>query len=127
MKYRILIVEDNEDTREILRVFLEYHGYEVVMAMTGEDAVAGFDTIRPDLVVLDVDLPGGMDGCDTLDRIRQTGHQTPVFMFSEHYDRFCDRIDESGPDCFFSKSKGALQLVVAITRKLGTDPSGQAT
>jgi CheY-like chemotaxis protein len=118
-KHRILIVDDHEDTREILRVLLEHHGYEVIQAESGEAAIRQLGELNPDLVILDISLPG-MDGCETLERMRHAGHQHPVFLFSEQYDLFQDRIKQCRPDAFFPKSKGPLELVSSIARKLGT-------
>ena len=122
MKHRILIVDDHEDTREILRVLLEHHGYEVAQVDSGEAALDQMVVSPPDLVILDVCLPG-IDGCEVLERLRDAGHQQPVFLFSEQYDIFQDRIARCRPDAFFPKSKGPMELVSAIARKLGTSPS----
>lgn len=59
---RILVVEDNEDTRAILYALLTHHGYDMVATATAEEMLERFEELEPDLVVLDVRLPG-MDGC----------------------------------------------------------------
>lgn len=118
MKYRVLIVEDNEDTRSIVRAILTYHGYEVEEAETAEEMFERLPAVNPDLIVLDIRLPG-MDGCQALSKLREDGFSKPLFMFSEYYDLFSDRIRTCRPDGFFPKSKGPLPLLEGIREKLG--------
>lgn len=118
MKHRILIVEDHEDARAILRTVLTHHGYEVSEADTAEDMFERLDALAPDLIVLDIRLPG-MDGCAALQHLRDTGFKNPVFMFSEYFDLFSDRIHHCKPDGFFPKSKGPMPLLAGIRKKLG--------
>jgi two-component system cell cycle response regulator DivK len=66
---RVLVVDDNEDNRRILRDLLSHAGFEVVEALTGEDAVARAATDRPDLVLMDIQLPG-IDGYEATRRIK---------------------------------------------------------
>lgn len=121
MSHRILIVEDNEDTREILRAMLVHHGLEVLESGSGEDALARFAQFDADLIILDVRLPG-IDGCETLERLRQAGCDRPVYLFSEQYDLFQDKIRSCRPDAFFPKSKGPRELVLAVLERLGMSP-----
>ena len=116
-KNRILVVEDHEDTRAILRALLTHHGYEMHETPTAEEMLERLDTIHPDLVILDVRLPG-MDGCEALERLRERGYKQPVFLFSEYYDLIAERIKHCAHDGFFPKSKGPLELVGAIGRRL---------
>jgi CheY-like chemotaxis protein len=117
MKHRILVVEDHEDTRHILRSLLAYHGFEPVEAFTAEEMLARIDTLKPDLIILDIQLPG-MDGCAALEVLRERGIETPVFLFSEHHDLFNKKIRSCRPDGFFPKSKGPIELVESIARRL---------
>ena len=126
MKYCILIVEDHEDTRAILRALLTYHGYEMHETPTAEEMLERLDAIRPDLVILDVRLPG-MNGCDALDLLRERGYTRPVFLFSEYYDLVADRIKTCKHDGFFPKSKGPLELIGAIGRRLKRAQGGSGT
>lgn len=117
MKHRILIVEDHEDTRAILRAVLTHHGYEMVEAHTAEDMFERLEELAPDLIVLDIRLPG-IDGCQALTQLREVGFKKPIFMFSEYYDLFSDRIRSCTPDGFFPKSKGPMPLLEGIQQKL---------
>ena len=65
----VLLVEDNEKNLKLARDVLEYAGFTVLVAMTGEEAVLRAHEARPDLVLMDLQLPG-MDGFEVLRRLR---------------------------------------------------------
>jgi two-component system, cell cycle response regulator DivK len=66
---RILVVEDYEDTREMFKVMLESQGYEVLQVDNGFDAVEIAQKALPDIILMDMSLPG-LDGCQATRRIR---------------------------------------------------------
>ncbi len=81
MSKRILIIEDDDVTRELLRMALEKRGYEVTVA---EDGVRGYDTalfLKPALIVTDIQMPGA-DGIHVIRRIRNTAslENTPIVV-----------------------------------------------
>jgi two-component system response regulator AtoC len=80
---RLLIVDDDPSVREWLSIFAERLNYEVEVAESGEEALAAFRRRRPDLVTLDVMLPG-MDGLETLKTIKVMDGEVPVIMLSGH-------------------------------------------
>jgi two-component system, NtrC family, nitrogen regulation response regulator NtrX len=83
MKARVLVIDDEAAIRESMRMILEYEGYECVLAGTGQDGLAAVERENPDLVFLDIKMPG-MDGLEVLDRIRVVADGVPVVMISGH-------------------------------------------
>jgi two-component system, cell cycle response regulator DivK len=71
MSYAILVVEDNERNLKLLRDVLEYAGYDVRVARTAEDGITSAVIEPPDLVLMDLQLPG-IDGMEALRRLRES-------------------------------------------------------
>src|SRR5499433_585676 len=82
-KPRILVIDDDAGVRESLRMTLEYDGYDVAGAATGQEGIALVEREAPDLVLLDVKMPG-MDGLEVLDRLRSVNETLPVVVVSGH-------------------------------------------
>ena len=82
-KSRILVIDDEAAIRDSLRMTLEYAGYEFVGAATGQEGLALAERDAPDVVLLDIKMPG-MDGMEVLSRLRQMSETTPVVMISGH-------------------------------------------
>ncbi len=69
---KILVVDDKEDSRVLVRKVLGRRGYEIIEAGTGEDAISMAQTELPDLILMDIRLPGGIDGLEATRRIKAT-------------------------------------------------------
>lgn len=83
MAYLVLVIDDEEGIRDSLRGILEDEGYEVITSESAEEGLRIFDEQSPDLVLLDIWLPG-MDGIEALKRIRDRRPSVPVIMISGH-------------------------------------------
>ena len=83
MKSRILVVDDEMEIRRSVRMILEYEGYEVLEASSGPEGVSMAEREVPDLVFLDVKMPG-MDGLEALQRIKAANDAIPVVIISGH-------------------------------------------
>ncbi|HEX3232092.1 MAG TPA: response regulator [Pyrinomonadaceae bacterium] len=82
---KILLVEDFDDTRLMMRMWLEKRGYRVIEAETGEKAITLAQREAPDLIIMDVMMPG-MNGLDATQRIRQYQalRRTPIVAVSAY-------------------------------------------
>src|SRR5262245_17516058 len=82
-KSRILVIDDEAGIRDSLRMTLEYEGYEFLGAATGQDGLTLAEREAPDLVLLDVKMPG-MDGLEVLERLRSMNESLPIVVISGH-------------------------------------------
>ena len=82
-KSRILVIDDEAEIRRSVRMILEYDGYDVLEASSGPEGVALAEKESPDLIFLDVKMPG-MDGLEALQRIKSTNDAVPVVIISGH-------------------------------------------
>ena len=116
---RVLVVDDELAIRRFLRTSLQAHGYSVYEAQTGEEALTEVIGIRPDLVILDIGLPG-IDGVEVTRRLREWT-DLPILILSVR-DRELDKIAalDAGADDYLTKpfSVGELmaRMRVAIRR-----------
>jgi two-component system nitrogen regulation response regulator NtrX len=83
MKPRILVIDDEAAIRDSLRMILEYEDYEFLGAASGADGVASVKRDAPDLVILDIKMPG-TNGLETLAEIRRLDEALPIAMISGH-------------------------------------------
>jgi two-component system response regulator CpxR len=114
---RLLLVDDDRELARMLVEYLELQGYAVDTANSGEAALEAFARQRPDLVVLDVGLPG-MDGLETLSRLREN-QSVPVIMLTAHGEER-DRIAGllAGADDYLPKPFNPLELAARIAAVL---------
>jgi excisionase family DNA binding protein len=109
----VLVVDDDERLREFVRVNLEMDGYFVREAANAEEGLAALEEESPDLILLDVMMPG-MDGWDMLRRVQERhGVGTiPVIMFSGKVEEdTAERAAEEGAQAFFGKPFDPQQLI----------------
>ncbi len=83
-KATVLVVDDEESILETLSGILEDDGYEAVTASSGEQALSIIEELSPEVVLLDVWMPGGIDGLETLKSIKESTQRSTVIMISGH-------------------------------------------
>lgn len=128
-KYLILVVDDEARIVRFVRARLMEDGYQVLTANTGEEALQIVEDEQPDLVILDIMMPG-IDGFETLRRIRRNG-DTPVLMLSARMTD-ADRIRgfDNGADDYVVKPFNPDELVArveAILRRTARKSNGRET
>lgn len=85
-KQTILLVDDEEDIRDVLRIALANSGYDVLTAKDGDEAVRIFSETHPPIVLTDIKMPGMIDGIELLQRIKRENPDTEVVMITGHGD-----------------------------------------
>jgi len=80
----ILVVDDEPGVRSSLKGVLEDEGFRVITASSGEEGLKHIDKSKPDFVLLDIFMPSGIDGIETLRRIKSSGSNAAVIMISGH-------------------------------------------
>jgi len=114
---RVLVVDDEESIRELYRAELAEEGYEVDLAADGLQALRRLDVFRPDLVTLDVKMPG-IDGIETLRRIREKNRTIPVVLVTA-FGEFKQDFNTWASDAYVVKSHDTSELKQVVHRLLG--------
>src|SRR5438270_2234380 len=114
---KVLVIDDEENIIEFIKLGLRYEGFQVDSAPDGPQGVAAAQRINPDLIILDWMLPGGMDGLDVCRRLRTnpTTGNIPVLMLTAK-DEVHDRVTglETGADDYLTKPFSFEELVARI-------------
>ena len=126
-KHLVFVVDDEPAIVRLVRTELQSEGYAVITAASGEDALARLDDERPDLVVLDLMLPG-IDGFETLRRIRSDS-QVPVIMLTARAgDSDKLRGLQGGADDYLTKpfnpEELSARIAAVLRRASGAAPAG---
>ncbi|MFG6433419.1 response regulator transcription factor [Roseateles sp. LYH14W] len=115
---KILIVDDHSDIRRLIRMSLEFEDYDVREAATGETALLMALEWQPDLVLLDVMMPGHIDGLEVCRCLRAeaAGQARPRIIMLSARGQACDREAglRAGADAYFVKPFSPLQLIDRI-------------
>jgi two-component system alkaline phosphatase synthesis response regulator PhoP len=124
----ILIIEDEPELVKVLRSYLEQAGYMVLAAYRGDSGLSTWEHKRPDLVILDLNLPG-LDGLEVARQIRRRS-DTPLLMLTARVDE-TDRLIglELGADDYVTKPFSPREVVArvkAVLRRAGATPTPPA-
>ena len=116
MSSKILVVEDNDRNRRLLKILLEAKEYEVMEAATGEEALKCLSNQKPDLILMDIQLPN-MDGLELIRKIKSQAEteDIPIVAITAYAmkgDR--ERILEAGCDEYISKPIDTRELPLLI-------------
>ena len=119
---KILVVDDDTNICELLRLYLTKEGYQVTTANDGEEGLEKFNQLKPDMVLLDVMMPR-MDGLEVCRRIRKLGN-TPVMMLTAKGETFDKVLGlELGADDYMVKpfdTKEVVARIKAVLRRCTT-------
>src|SRR5882672_9577103 len=122
---KILIVDDEADMRFAVRMLLERSGHAVVEADNGDAALSRIDEGAPDLVLLDMRLPG-MDGIQILQKIREKQKDLPIIMVTGYGNvELAEQALQFGADHYLSKpfhNKELIEVIQQILEKRGYLP-----
>ncbi len=122
MKGKILLVEDNEKQRMLYREELESEGYEVDIALDGDNALAKVEMSRPDLVVLDIELPN-RDGIETMRKLLDDYPDLPVILNSA-YAHYKSNFISWGAQAYLIKTSDTSQLIAEVNKVMGKKQGG---
>ena len=110
---RVLVVDDDKNICELLRLYLEKEGYGVILAHDGEEAVVKFNALKPDIILLDIMLPG-IDGWQVCREVRQSS-KVPIIMLTARGDERDELLGfELGVDEYISKPFSPKILVARV-------------
>jgi two-component system KDP operon response regulator KdpE len=120
MPQRVLVVDDEQATRHFLRNSLRTEGYEVIEEDAGEDALVEIRRRMPDLVVLDLKLPG-IDGSEVIRRVRHEGSYVPIIVLTSRTDE-AGKVEalDLGADDYITKPFGIANCWRACGPRCGT-------
>ena len=109
---RVLLVEDEKNQQLLYEQELSEDGYEVMVASDGREALAKLREHRPDVVVLDISMPG-MDGIETLGKILSVDNTIPVILYTA-YANYQDNFMTWSADAYVVKSSDLSELKAKI-------------
>ena len=113
---KILVVDDEENIRFLYKEELEDEGFAVELAKSGEEALEKFPLFRPDLVTLDIKMPG-IGGIETLKQIREIDRGLPIILCSA-YGEYKQDLTTWASDAYVVKSADLTELIRTIRQFL---------
>ena len=119
---KILIVDDRLEVRELVEVTLRVKEYRILQASNGDDAVALAKAERPDLILMDIMMPNGMDGLEATRKIKNDPDlkdSTIIMLTAKGQQTDREKGFEAGADDYFVKPFSPLDLIKKVEEVLG--------
>ena len=118
---KVLVIDDDNNICELLRLYLEKEGYSVILSHDGEEAIVKFNALKPDIILLDIMLPG-LDGWQVCREIRKKSN-VPIIMITAKAETFDKVLGlELGADDYIVKpfdTKEVIARIKAVYRRIG--------
>lgn len=121
MTTKLLIVEDQPDIRDLIRATLEFEDYEIHEAEDGRSGLDTFVALRPEVVLLDVMMPGELDGLQVCERIKRSpqGDRTVVILLTARGQKAdVEQGLQAGADAYLIKPFSPLELIETVEQHL---------
>ena len=112
---KVLVVDDENNICTLYKIMFTREGYNVEIAKNGEEAIRIAETFEPDIVLLDVMMPG-INGLDVLHALKRQNPSLPVILHSAHHN-IKDNFDSVIADAFLEKSGSSPSKVLAKVRE----------
>ena len=120
-KKEVLIVDDHAELRKLVRMTLEYDDYAIAEADSGDRALERLGKSRPDVVILDVMMPGKLDGYQVCERIKSDSALSGthvVLLTARGQKADIERGRQAGADSYLVKPFSPLELIETVERAL---------
>jgi two-component system KDP operon response regulator KdpE len=121
----ILVVDDEPQIRRVLRSTLSFRGYTIGEAVSGEEALELVRKLKPDLILLDVNLPG-MSGVETCRELRRSTDAPIIILTVRNAERDKVMALDAGADDYVTKPFGIEELLARVRASLRRHPSAEA-
>lgn len=119
---KVLIVEDQTDIRELICLTLELEDYELHEADNGDGGYAAATTLKPDLILLDVMMPGSMDGIEVCRRLKSDPRYSKtriIILSAKGQDQDKQTGKQAGADGYLTKPFSPRQLLEVVHKQIG--------
>ena len=119
---KILVVDDQKEVRELIEVTLRSDGHEIIQAKNGKDAVKISKTQKPDVIIMDIMMPGDLDGLEATRLVKQnpdTKHIKIIMLTAKGQSTDFDEGFAAGADGYFTKPFSPLDLIKKVEEVIG--------
>ncbi len=120
---RIIIIDDEPLIRNLVRATLDFGEHDLIEAQDGKTALALAAAVPPELVILDLNLPGGMSGLEVLKQLRAANTRARIIVLTGSGGAHEKAVREAGATDFLTKPFSPLQLIERIESALGATRS----